>query len=917
MTAQREHSTQDCAYPPHPEPAARQDDDGDGQPGAGRPSGKPGRRPVSGLRAWVRHAPAERVPLLAVPAVWTAAEIMHAAGVAGYDPGLATVVAASIAYGTGERRARRSAHPALEGAALAAAIGVPGAWLTAATITGPLWGRFDLMTTVFYSAVTVGGYGWLRRRDAVRAARARRDAAAEQAARLAAEAAAWLVKKAEWHRLAPKVGLQGSDLLQAQENQNDSETWLIDTYGAGRQLASQVHCRTVAQKLSGEKLQMAGWHAVPMNRIEVTPDADMAYHLLITFRRSDLWKGGTDQGLNWHPVASGELDHDSPYAGYFGPAPSILDPVDLGANPETGEPMLLTLYDEYGGRRVLVLGTSGSGKSMILDTIRERVTACHDAIVLQINLSKGVEDSWWEPLTAASALASVHGEEAEARALRILDFIHGVVNTGRPRPPGQRTHKPTPDEPAIVLIIDEVDTTASDADRKDQLGRIASKCRSEGIVLIEGSQRPQDVYVGGGMVRSNLTDLVWGALRATDLRQAGGSYGTEIPDMAGYGGGLPGAFGIAPLPLAEGRPVFKGRGFFWGKDSAGLIAIINERLAARGGRRPYQVLEPGLAARFGAAWAEITGNATQATQATQASRAAQAGDLASRGQDGRYDIKRARDGSTVPSGAGVQRKLDAARAVIDGDLPDQLRARMQAGTPDAARQEEKRQALAADPLPAAEQAQLWQLVSPPGGISGREAARLLQRAQPAGRRATWSHTTVINQLRVWESDGKVERTGSGRSDTRWHALAPGAVPKAVPVPYLHAVPDRGGQAPAGPPGTAAAHTAGPGHDPDQDDPGRVLEDGQVLGPGQFTTQQAAVMVAFWALQNGTEHAIETARRSGMADAVLVYALHLAEEEAGYVKAEARRILLEGGAPVPAWLGEDAGEPPGGHRGVAR
>jgi hypothetical protein len=915
MTAQREHSTQDCAYPPHPEPPARQDG-ADGRPRAGRHSGKPGRRPVSGLRAWFRHAPAERVPLLAVPAVWTAAEIMHAAGVAGYDPGLATVVAASIAYGTGERRARRSAHPALEGAALAAAIGVPGAWLSAATITGPLWGRFDLMTTVVYSAVTVGGYGWLRRRDAVRAARARRDADAEESARLAAEAAAWLAKKAEWHRLAPKVGLQGSDLLQAQENKNDSETWLIDTYGAGRQLASQVSCRTVAQKLSGEKLQMAGWHAVPMNRIEVTPDADMAYHLLITFRRSDLWKGGTDQGLNWHPMASGELDPASACAGYFGPAPSILDPVDLGTDPETGEPGLLTLYDEDGGRRILVLGTSGSGKSMILDTIRERVTACHDAILLQINLSKGVEDSWWEPLTAASALSSVHGEEAEARALRILDFIHEVVNTGRPRPPGQRTHKPTPDEPAIVLIIDEVDTTANDEERKGQLGRIASKCRSEGIVLIEGSQRPQDVYVGGGMVRSNLTDLVWGKLRANDLRQAGGSYGTEIPDMAGYGGGLAGVFGIAPLPLAEGMPVFKGRGFFWGKESAGLITIINERLAARGGGRPYQVLEPGLAARFGAAWAEITGNATQA------SRAAQAGDPASRGQDGRYDIKRARDGSTVPSGAGVQRKLDEARSVIDGDLPDQLRARMQAGTPDAARQEEKRQALAADTLPAAEQAQLWQLVSQHGGISGREAARLLQRDRPAGRRATWSHTTVINQLRVWESDGKVERTGSGRSDTRWHALAPGGVPKAVPVPYLHAVPDhdRPGQVPAGPPGPAAAHTAGPGPDqnPGQDDPGRVLEADQVLGPGQLTTQQAAVMVAFWALQNGTEHAIETARRSGMADAVLVYALHLAEEEAGYVKAEVRRILLEGGAPVPAWLGEDnTGEPPGGRQGVAR
>ena len=76
------------------------------------------------------------------------------------------------------------------------------------------------------------------------------------------------------------------------------------------------------------------------------------------------------------------------------------------------------------------------------------------------------------------------------------------------------------------------------------------------------------------------------------------------------------------------------------------------------------------------------------------------------------------------------------------------------------------------------------------------------------------------------------------------------------------------------------------------------------------------MVAFWALQNGAEHAIEAARAGGMPDPVIVYALHLAEQEADYVKAEARRILLEGGAPVPAWLGQDDGEPPAGHRSVA-
>lgn len=77
--------------------------------------------------------------------------------------------------------------------------------------------------------------------------------------------------------------------------------------------------------------------------------------------------------------------------------------------------------------------------------------------------------------------------------------------------------------------------------------------------------------------------------------------------------------------------------------------------------------------------------------------------------------------------------------------------------------------------------------------------------------------------------------------------------------------------------------------------------GRVLGCGQPTTQQAALMVAFWALQHGAEHAIERARASGMPDAVLVYALHLAEEETDYVKAEVRQMLLDGGAPVPAGL----------------
>jgi hypothetical protein len=895
MTAERElpgDDAQDCAYPPHPGLPARRPEGG-----SRTAASRPRRRAAAGLRAWARHAPAERVPLLAVPAVWTAAEIMHAAGTAGYGPGVATMVAASIAYGTGERRARRSEHPALEGAERAAVVGVPGAWLTAATVLGPLWGRYDLMTSVLYTGITVGGYWWLRHRDAVQAARARRDAAAEEAARLAAEETAWLARKAEWHRLAPKVGLQGSDLLAVESNQNGSETWVIDTYGAKQQLADHVNCKTAAQRLSGEKLLVAGGHRVPKNRIEVAPHPEWAYQLLVTIRGQDLWQGGSDQGFIWHPIVSGDWDPALPYADLVPETTSIRDPITLGADPETGRPLQLTLWDNKGARRVLVVGTSRSGKSMLLDTIRERVTACTDAILLQINLSKGIEDSWWAPLTAASALSGDH-----ARALRVLDFISDVIlERPRSRTPGVRVHQPTAGEPAFVVMIDEVDKVANDDDRKHQLGQIASKCASEGVILILGGQRPVNQWIGGAGVRANISDVVWGRMRASDTRHAGGGDSIDLPDMGDYGGGNPGVFGVAAHPTYEGMPFSRGRAFFWGDESTGMIALIERRAAAR---RPYQ-LEPGLSG-LAAAWAQITGTPAGAGQPAPAQQQARRREDRSedrhedRGEE-RYDIKVTRDGSTVPSGAGVQRKLDAAREVIDADLPAGLRARMQAGVPDEVRQAEKQQALAADPLPAAEQAALWDLVSAPGGISGREAARQLQRPQP-GRSITWSHTTVINQLRLWESGGRVERTGRGRSDTRWHAVPAGSAPR---TPYLHAVAD--GEPPA------------PAPDQDQDAGGTGGElTGQVLGPGEFTGQQAALMVAFWVLKNGAENAIEAARACGMPDPVIVYALHLAENEPDYVKAETRQVLADAGVPVPAWLGPGtAGGAPAGDRSEVR
>jgi hypothetical protein len=666
---------------------------------------------------WLRYAPAERVPLAGIPAVWTAAEIMHAAGVSDVFTGAATLAAAGLAYGLGERH-QGAEHPRLRGAELAAATMGAGAWAVAAGKWGPLAGPCDLLTLI-YAAGTGCGYWWLYAHEAVRAARARRDAAA-------AEAAAWRAKRAEWHYLAsrPGVGLHGSHLLRAEPNLN-GEVWTVDTYSARRQLASRIDCAQLAQRLAGER-------GTPRGRVEVTPDPEWVYQLRIFFRKDDPWKGGDASAFIWHPSASGQYDPDAEFAGLVPPQASIRDPVVIGVDPEEGTPLQFPLWDANGGKRVLVIAASGQGKSMLLDTIRERVTACPDARLLQINLSKGVEDSWWEPLTEASALASDANPAAKAQA--ILDFATDTVKA-RPNAParkkgGRRSHQPTPDEPLFVLMIDEYDVVSADPDRRQVVEMLASKVRSEGWALVLAAQRPAGKWVSTSL-KANLTHLVWSKMRAGDARHAAGNETFTLPDMGAYGGNNKGIFGVCEHPTYAGMPYLHGRTFFWGDESPGLTRLIAARAA---GRVPY-VLEPALAGLAGQ-WAQITGAAPLAA---------------------RYDLATTRDGQTVPGVTGVRDRLAKVRGILGG-APDAQGGHGHAGDEEA----------------------LDELLARPGGVSVREAAEVLP----------WQKTKVHELLAARARAGLAEVRGEGRG-ARFHAIAPAGPPPAPAGPYppLRVVPD--------------------------------------------------------------------------------------------------------------------------------
>jgi hypothetical protein len=697
---------------------------------------------LSRFTGWLRHAPAERLPLPAIPAVWTAAELMHVTGVPGVVPGVATVTTALAAGWVGDRRARDPEHKRLRGAEVAAVTAITGAWLTAGTIAGPLAGP-DHALSLAYLAGTGGGYWWLRRHEALRAARARRDAAA-----------AWKASKAAWHALAPRLGLQGSHLLSEEETLL-GDTRLIDVRGTGKR-ASHLASADLAERLG--ELEM-----IPAGRIDVTPDR-IPGRIRISIRRSEPWAKALA-----HPV----IDPQSPYAKYVETPATCRKPIVIGGDPETGAPLRLTLWDEdEGGKVILIAAKKGSGKTVLLSCITERITACPDAQLIQINLSKVREDRRWAPLAAASALS----REETGKARRILQWVYDAIDA-RSKGGEDARVQPTPETPLLVVKIDEVDVVVKDPVCKGLLIDIASKCRSEGVCLMIAGQRATAQWMGGADVRANIDVAVLGRFaRPAEARHATGAE-TELPSMGEYGEGHPGVFLVTELGGGGGYE--RGRVF-----NLSAIPDIERIVSARAAvRRPY-VLEPALAG-LAAAWAKITGNAPY----EPGENAPQPGTpYGGRTDADDEDLDEDEDEDEAPAApfggydaGGLAAKVAAARtaATAGPDIPP-IPPGMEghAAAVLAERQRQFAEQYADIALPEDDQAALRSMLARPGGISTRAAAS----AMPGN----WSHTYVHRQLMRWRGEGTAVLLGTG-SGRRWHAAAAGASP--VSWPPLRALPD--------------------------------------------------------------------------------------------------------------------------------
>jgi hypothetical protein len=882
-----------------PEPADHPDDQ---VTQAFRRESEPGARPAAGrVREWVQEAPAERAPLLVIPGIWAGAEFAHLAHLPALVAGAATVAAAGIAFGLGERRqprqddgipgrdpepgldeddagaggdgddaaghaaipgAYRNPHPRLRGIELAAAVFGTGTWVTLADRLGAFGGPEHLMAWLYLGG-SAGGYWWLRTHEAVRAARTRREAealAAEEAARRAEEQAA---KRRLWeYDLARETGLSGSHLMRIRGRDQgilNGEEWEIDLHGA-RKLADDVDTRRVGKILAGHTRQAK-------QMVEVRPDPDEPYRLYILWRDRDTWAGGKADGILWHPWKSGSFDPEAPFADLVPPSGrSIRRPLAVGADPETGRPLLLPLWDEEGAKRIAVIATSGKGKSSAFDTLKEGVSACPDARIVQINLSKAVEEGWWEPLAVATARTM--SSEAAVRAQAILDFAtasFGLRCDAPRRQAGAREHVPTPAEPLFVLFIDEVDKLVEDERCKQLLDEISGKCRSEGWALVLGAQRPIKGWISTA-IRANLTHWLVGIMRPNDLRSLAGDGGLWLPDMNLYARGMAGVFGLLPNPTFEGMEFSRGRVFFWGKTDGSVRLPMLDMIAARAASQPRYQLEPVLAPLAGQ-WSVITG-AEPASKLTQS--------------DPRYDVVKTPGGQTVPGVAQARARMAQAQETL---LAPPARQQDQAGR---------------DTLDAQAQEKLRELLFQPGGTTLR----------PAADAVGVSRATVHKQFQAWQARGLIELRGAG----------PGQHWEPTGKPWLRVVPGH-----ADPADQTAVSGALPAEDEAPAGAGVPAE-----APGrELTPREAVLAAAIWALAYGSpetgvdlEAAAQHLRADcGLPEDAVAAATELLRTSLPVVVRHAVRTVSAGGAGPPSWLArwlpavndsedQGAGEPAG-------
>jgi DNA segregation ATPase FtsK/SpoIIIE, S-DNA-T family len=171
---------------------------------------------------------------------------------------------------------------------------------------------------------------------------------------------------------------------------------------------------------------------------------------------------------------------------------SITRPADIGLS-EDGAPVRVLLLR----RHALIGGTTGAGKSGVLNVILAFLVACPDVTIWAVDLKGGMELKPWASCIQRLATTPEHATQLFREAVTELQR-----RAAKMAAQGKRSWDPTPDNPALVIVVDEYaelpDEARGYADSVARLGRAVAEN------LIVATQRPSQEAMGKTAVRSQM-----------------------------------------------------------------------------------------------------------------------------------------------------------------------------------------------------------------------------------------------------------------------------------------------------------------------------------------------------------------------------------------------------------------------------
>jgi FtsK/SpoIIIE family len=173
---------------------------------------------------------------------------------------------------------------------------------------------------------------------------------------------------------------------------------------------------------------------------------------------------------------------------------SITEPIDLGPFEDATSARVLILR-----RHVLIGGIAGSGKSGGINVLMGNLTACPDVVIWAIDLKRGMELRPWASCIDRLATTPEQAHALLRDAVAVLEARADWL-TGQ----GRRIWEPTPQSPALVIIIDEYAELSDAPEATTDTDSIARRGRAVAVTLIAATQRPTQNAMGKGAVRSQM-----------------------------------------------------------------------------------------------------------------------------------------------------------------------------------------------------------------------------------------------------------------------------------------------------------------------------------------------------------------------------------------------------------------------------